>query len=84
MGKGNTTYQVTPGTAGYIETLRAFEKTKNEFLQALFIQWGEEQGQDIFDKCLPTFDKVSAMICKFLTDSMAENFGDLSNPSNVI
>lgn len=84
MERKLTNYQVTPETAGYLETLRALETLKNCFISALNEHYGDIQGERLYNDELPKFDALGAVFSEYLTISITENFGNLNEPKNVI
>lgn len=79
-----TAYQATPTTAGLIETLRQIHGLRNSFYTSLRNLYGEKQGEEIYNAESTNLDALEQSVSKHLFESLAESFGTLGNPANVI
>ena len=84
MTKNTIPYEVTPETAGYIETLRAFEKLKNDFYFALVNQYGENRASAIYEAHQVNFNAIGATISEYLTNSIVSTFSFAGTPVNTV
>ena len=76
MEEQNRTFEATPETAAYLNALRMYELFRNAFYCALAEDYGETQGETIYNDAAPHFEAIAGIISKQLTRSMLQTFAE--------
>ncbi len=55
-------YKTTPQTARFIYAMKMFEDFKERYYEALTCFYGEDMGDDLFNKDVEVFDNVQRIV----------------------
>lgn len=72
---GTVNYTISEETRRFLDALNAFQEFKDNFLNALEHQYGEEQGKQFYDAETERYDKIEHTIWEYMRANVTSGMG---------